>query len=473
MTITHAELNKAVQSQIALNNATSGYSVALTKTAFRAKILRGIFGKFYDVTVSVSASLKNLSKLLLNPVKLFTLMGTAITGILSSFTLIIGVIMAVGAAFILLGGGIGRNTESMEILREAFNKVKDAMMMVIEKISEFDFGPAIEVSKIAVQGLADLFIISLALMVVAVEDIVNFLINTFAPVFEELSTAVDDLGITSDGVFSEITSAVEMLKRAFDSAAFQDIIEGIIDVLKLYAEIYAALTILYIASIVKMVKYLQKFADNNTEVVEGIKNAFVTMIKIVVNNIMFIIDAFALILENILALIKGDIGIIEAFKNIVSGIGGLFIDWVDGLKSLISQLGEDLTAPFAFLEEKVLEIFGRITDAMPSMPGWVSDLGGGALDALSFASGGVSSGPTSGYPVQLHGTEAVVPLPDGKTIPVSLQGGGGGEGGGSPTINITMNGVTGNANDIAKAVSSEVQKAFKTRSRSSGYGRGI
>ena len=99
-------------------------------------------------------------------------------------------------------------------------------------------------------------------------------------------------------------------------------------------------------------------------------------------------------------------------------------------------------------------------------------MGGGALNAIGFASGGISSGPKSGYPVQLHGTEAVVPLPDGKTIPVSLQGGGG-EGGGSPTINITMNGVTGNANDIAKAVSSEVQKAFKTRSRSSGYGRGI
>jgi hypothetical protein len=37
-----------------------------------------------------------------------------------------------------------------------------------------------------------------------------------------------------------------------------------------------------------------------------------------------------------------------------------------------------------------------------------------------FATGGISTGPDSGYNVKLHGTEAVVPLPDGNSIPVSL-----------------------------------------------------
>jgi hypothetical protein len=40
----------------------------------------------------------------------------------------------------------------------------------------------------------------------------------------------------------------------------------------------------------------------------------------------------------------------------------------------------------------------------------------------SAASGGILSGPKSGYTATLHGTEAVVPLPDGKTIPVQIQG---------------------------------------------------
>jgi hypothetical protein len=48
-----------------------------------------------------------------------------------------------------------------------------------------------------------------------------------------------------------------------------------------------------------------------------------------------------------------------------------------------------------------------------SRSGWhVSDTG--------FKDGGIASGPNAGYETMLHGIEAVVPLPDGKTIPVSL-----------------------------------------------------
>jgi hypothetical protein len=41
-----------------------------------------------------------------------------------------------------------------------------------------------------------------------------------------------------------------------------------------------------------------------------------------------------------------------------------------------------------------------------------------------FARGGIASGPKSGYKAMLHGTEAVVPLPDGKKIPVNMQDSG-------------------------------------------------
>jgi hypothetical protein len=39
---------------------------------------------------------------------------------------------------------------------------------------------------------------------------------------------------------------------------------------------------------------------------------------------------------------------------------------------------------------------------------------------MKAATGGVFAGPPSGFPTILHGVEAVVPLPDGKTIPVSI-----------------------------------------------------
>jgi LAS superfamily LD-carboxypeptidase LdcB len=41
---------------------------------------------------------------------------------------------------------------------------------------------------------------------------------------------------------------------------------------------------------------------------------------------------------------------------------------------------------------------------------------------FQFAKGGIGRGPRSGYLATLHGPEAVVPLPDGKTIPVRIQG---------------------------------------------------
>ena len=43
------------------------------------------------------------------------------------------------------------------------------------------------------------------------------------------------------------------------------------------------------------------------------------------------------------------------------------------------------------------------------------------INVQSAKLGGILSGPMSGYPAQLHGPEAVVPLPDGRTIPVELK----------------------------------------------------
>jgi len=51
----------------------------------------------------------------------------------------------------------------------------------------------------------------------------------------------------------------------------------------------------------------------------------------------------------------------------------------------------------------------------------------------SYAEGGVATGKDGGYPAVLHGTEAVVPLPNNRSIPVELTGNTGG------TNNITVN----------------------------------
>ena len=43
------------------------------------------------------------------------------------------------------------------------------------------------------------------------------------------------------------------------------------------------------------------------------------------------------------------------------------------------------------------------------------------LNAGNFATGGIVSGPTSGFPAMLHGSEAIIPLPDGVTGPEFAQ----------------------------------------------------
>lgn len=42
------------------------------------------------------------------------------------------------------------------------------------------------------------------------------------------------------------------------------------------------------------------------------------------------------------------------------------------------------------------------------------------VEGMSAANGGIATGPDTGYRATLHGTEAIVPLPDGKSIPVTL-----------------------------------------------------
>ena len=53
-----------------------------------------------------------------------------------------------------------------------------------------------------------------------------------------------------------------------------------------------------------------------------------------------------------------------------------------------------------------------------------------------YARGGIARGRDAGYPAILHGTEAVVPLPNGKSIPVEMAGGAGGTN--NVSVNISM-----------------------------------
>ena len=92
----------------------------------------------------------------------------------------------------------------------------------------------------------------------------------------------------------------------------------------------------------------------------------------------------------------------------------------------------------------------------------------------SYQPGGIASGPTSGYPVMLHGTEAVVPLPDGKSIPVQMAGGASGTN--NVTVNVNME--TGESTtedkkgpdmgELGKTVAAAVQAELQHQKRPGG-----
>ena len=139
-------------------------------------------------------------------------------------------------------------------------------------------------------------------------------------------------------------------------------------------------------------------------------------------------------------------GGVDAFKNIFGGLGGL-------LTSIIPGMGGGFMSLFARN--------GGVFSQGRNMPG--------------YATGGIARGANAGYPAMLHGTEAVVPLPDGKSIPVSMQGAGQQN---NVTVNVSVdsqgNASTNMQQDSAQAgnlgqvIARAVQQELQNQKRSGG-----
>ena len=109
---------------------------------------------------------------------------------------------------------------------------------------------------------------------------------------------------------------------------------------------------------------------------------------------------------------------------------------------------------------------------------------GGIATPPGYSSGGIAKGAQAGYPVTLHGTEAVVPLPNGKSIPVEMSGAAGGMQQNNVSVNVVMNSdgtsETNSEQDsrqseqlgknIARAVQAEIQNQKRPGGMLSPYG---
>ena len=101
---------------------------------------------------------------------------------------------------------------------------------------------------------------------------------------------------------------------------------------------------------------------------------------------------------------------------------------------------------------------------------------GGIMSApgyRSYAGGGVARGPNSGYGAVLHGTEAVVPLPNGRSIPVDIGKGKMSNNNTNITVNISDSGVSNNVDsdggkELANVINMAVQERLEKEMRPGG-----
>ena len=195
---------------------------------------------------------------------------------------------------------------------------------------------------------------------------------------------------------------------------------------------------------------------------------------------------------------------LDEFNQVFEGLGdkladgmtGAFMSIMDGTKSVKQAFGEMAKAIIADIMKMIIKLLiqkaimaamgmaegGVATPDGPGMRygGIVKPRGyryGGYTEAPQMAAiGGVFKGPSAGYPVIMHGTEAVVPLPNGREIPVEMKGGGGQNN--NVTVNISMdNSGAANrtqssngqeANQLGNAVAAAVQRELQNQKRAGG-----
>jgi len=441
------------------------------------KVMNKVFGPFLDLFVDVKNMFETASEVVpkfnkemqetgeavevaMGPIGAFL---KALRVINTVMIMILGIFAAVGAAIYLLASHVGEGAGDFEIL----NKIGEASKKLFEAIGDtFDalmgaFG-AVDwgvVSGIVLEGLQGIFdalgmvlIIYITLyteiilgigkviakmdeagMFQRIGDAIAVLLGSFMVAFDLIAQAISDTGLTFEDIIEGIQGAVDYFVGFLFSSG---IIEFFVQVIELASTVWALIVVIF-GVVVSL--FIRVWAQLGPPLVNFVRAVF---------------------------------DFLDPIIRIITGIIGVIIDLVMGLIGWLLPYFETGMGVIMDLLQPVIDLITWLLDGVSTVLDGVSGFFGGAADLMGFSDGGVASGPSSGYPVALHGTEAVVPLPDGRTIPVSIKGDMGG-GGSTNNITINVSGGGGNAKEIAKAVSEEVSKVMRTKSRGNSYSRGV
>lgn len=156
------------------------------------------------------------------------------------------------------------------------------------------------------------------------------------------------------------------------------------------------------------------------------------------------------------------------FDDIFADMGDMFSGLKDSLGGIFKGIGGGL-----------MDILGGIGGGFMSLFGFAS---GGIMDhgkkIAGYSTGGIAKGSKRGYPAILHGTEAVVPLPNGKSIPVQMENNRSNTmNTNNVTVNVSAEGNTSTQADgrgdidtskLGEQVAMAVQKELQNQKRSGG-----
>jgi hypothetical protein len=322
-------------------------------------------------------------------------------------------------------------TMAVEVFFELYNAVYEAIFIFLEAIVEAG----------VVQAFIDGWI--------AIYD--GFMMG-----WEIIMGAFSDGGTTVGDIISFVMDIWTML---IDFLQTSGIFGFIVELMRFVGELIGFIIVVVAATIAVIVKFVSFVYPYVKPYYAALLNA----IGFVVTYVMMVVRVFVGIVRIVMALLTGNT---EKAGKIFSGLKDMII----GSFKAMFNYAKGFVNSFINLIWPLFKIINsgiKLASKVPGL-GWVKKL---TIKKPQFEKGGVASGPKSGYPVELHGTEAIVPLPDGRSIPVTIKGMG--DGGGETNITINVNGVSGDGRKLARQISDEVARAFRTRSRGNGLSRGL
>ena len=173
-------------------------------------------------------------------------------------------------------------------------------------------------------------------------------------------------------------------------------------------------------------------------------------------------------------LVTGTMTIKEAFANMALGILqalAQIITQLIAVKILQSAIGMFNTAPTPSAGSAVNMQGMNNYGSFARYGGMFS----GGKEVSGYSMGGIAKGSDAGYPAVLHGTEAVVPLPNNKSIPVDLKGAGQNN---NVVVNVSMGDSSSSASTseqsgadagkLGQVIAQAVQKELQNQKRSGG-----